>query len=234
MHNQLILSILTEEQLCEVTKRQLEMQERFRCVPDSGLHIEYLGKRFIVYKNVFWPFDDSKPLVENYKVNSGDCVLDVCTGSGVIAVLSAYKGAKKVVALDINPDAVKTAKSNAKLHGFDNLIDVKLSDMFDALQSDEQFDVITGNLPFRNKIATDFVELSQWDTNLYVQRRFFAEVNKYLKPNGRIYLSQANFGAVDEMTQFADALGFAVKLIGQKTMTNNDPRIFYAFELTRK
>jgi len=36
------------------------------------------------------------------------------------------------------------------------------------------------------------------------------------------------------MKQLADASRFAVKLIGQKTMPNNDPRIFYAFELTRK
>ena len=226
--------MLTKEQLDEITIRQKEMQKHFRTVPDNGQHIEYLGKKFIVYKNVFWPFDDSKPLVENYRIKSGDYVLDVCTGSGVIAVFSAYKGAKKVVALDANPDAVKTAKENAMLHGFADTIDVRLSDMFDALQANEQFDVITGNLPFRNKTATDYVESSQWDTNLEAHRRFFTEVNKYLKPNGRIYLSQANFGAVDEMKQLADASRFAVKLIGQKTMPNNDPRIFYAFELTRK
>ncbi len=187
-----------------------------------------------VGKNVFWPFDDSKPLVENYRINSGDYVLDVCTGSGVIAIFSAYKGAKKVIALDINPDAVKTAKENTKLHRFGEIIDIRLSDMFDALQNGEQFDVITGNLPFRNKTATDYVESSQWDTNLNVHKRFFAEVNRHLKPNGRIYLSQANFDAVEEMKQLANISGFAVKLIGQKTMPNNDPRIFYAFELTRK
>ncbi|MBI4098540.1 MAG: tRNA (adenine(22)-N(1))-methyltransferase TrmK, partial [Candidatus Magasanikbacteria bacterium] len=176
----------------------------------------------------------SKPLVENYKITPGDHVLDVCTGSGVIAVFSAYKGAKKVVALDVNPDAVKTAKANTKLHGFDHSIDIRLSDMFDTLHADEQFDVITGNLPFRNQTAIDYVESSQWDTDLAIHRKFFVEVNKYLRSNGRIYLSQANFGAVDEMKQLADASGFAVKLIGQKTMPNNDPRIFYAFELTRK
>ena len=226
--------MLTEEQLDEITRRQKEMQEQFRSVPDRGQHIEYLGKKFIVYQNVFWPFDDSQPLVENYKINRGDYVLDAGTGSGVIAVFSASKGAKKVVALDINPDAVKTAKENVILHGFADTIDVRLSDMFDALLADERFDVITGNLPFRNKTATDYVESSQWDTNLNFHKRFFTEVSRYLKPTGRIYLSQANFGAVDEMKQLADASGFAVKLIGQKVMSNNDPRIFYAFELTRK
>lgn len=224
----------TNKPLEEITKIQKEMQERFRSVPDDGKFIEYLDKKFIVYKNVFWPFDDSKPLVKNYHINPEDHVLDVCTGCGVIAIFSAYKGAGKVVALDINPDAVRAAKKNVKLHGFDNIIEVRLSDMFNALRDDEQFDVITGNLPFRDEPAKDYVESSQWDTDLYVHRRFFAEVNKYLKQQGRIYLSQANFGAIDEMKQLAAAAGFVVKCIGQKTMHGDDPRIFYAFELTRK
>lgn len=223
----------TNKPLDEITEIQKEMQERFRLVPDDGKFIEYLGKKFIVYKNVFWPFDDSKPLVENYHINPGDRVLDVCTGCGVIAIFSAYKGAEKVIALDNNPDAIRAAKENAKLHGFDTLIDVRLSDMFDALRDDEQFNVITGNLPFRDEPANDYVESSQWDTDLYAHKRFFAKVNKYLKPHGRIYLSQANFGAIDEMKQLAEAAGFVIECIGQKTMLNDDPRVFYAFELTR-
>lgn len=227
------LCSIDAEQIENITKRQIAMQNKFRGVPDSGVKVEYLGKEFIVYRNVFWPYEDSKPLVENYKINSGDYVLDVCTGSGVIAVFSAYKGAEKVVAIDLNPDAVRTAKENAKLHGFSDIIDVRLSDMFTSIRDDEQFDVITGNLPFRNKHASDFVESSQWDTDFEVHKKFFAGVNKYLKPNGRVYLSQANFGPIEEMKKLANASGFYVELIGEKTMSDNDPRIFYAFELTR-
>ena len=59
------------------------------------------------------------------------------------------QGRKGVVALDISVDAVKTAKENARRHGFKDTIDVRLSDMFDALRDGEKFDVITGNLPFK-------------------------------------------------------------------------------------
>lgn len=226
--------MLTEKQIKEITQMQLERQRNLRSVPNEGIKIGYLGKEFLVYKNVPWPFDDSMPLVENYTINSGDYVLDICTGSGVIAIFSAYKGAGKVVAVDINPDAIRTTKTNAQLHGFSDTIDVRLSDMFDTIRDDEKFDVITGNLPFRNKKASDYVESSQWDTNLNAHRKFFAAVNRYLKPNGKIYFSQANFGAVDEMRQLADSSGFTVKLIGQKTMPEGDPRIYYAFELIKK
>ena len=211
---------------------QQEKQNLFRAVSDNGKMIEYLGKEFIVYKNVFWPSDDSKPLVENYTINPNDYVLDVCTGSGVIAVFSAYKGAKKVVALDISADAVKTAKENAKRHGFGDIIDVRLSDMFDSLQEGEKFDVITGNLPFKNRTAHDAVEATFWDTNLEVQKKFFNNIHKYLKPKGRVYITQSNYGAVEEMKQTAKALGFAIRLIGQKIMSHNDSRIFYAFVIS--
>lgn len=226
--------MLTKGQLDEITRKQKEKIKQFKAVPDGGQTVEYLGKKFIVYKNVFWPSDDSKALVENYAINSGDCVLDVCTGSGVIAVFSAYKGAKKVVALDIGPYAVKTTKENAKIHGFENIIDVRLSDMFGALKDDEQFDVITANLPFKNKTAGDSAEATMWDTNLKVQKEFFAKVHKYLKPNGKIYITQSNYGAVDGMKQLADASGFSVKLIGQKAMPDKDPRVFYAYVLEKK
>lgn len=223
--------MLTKEQIDEIIEAQKEKQKLFRAVSDSGKVIEYLGKKFIVYKNVFWPYEDSKALVENYTIKSGDYVLDVCTGCGVIAVFSAYKGAKKVVALDVSEDAVKSAKENAKCHGFEEVIDVRLSDMFAALKDDEKFDVVTGNLPFKNMTAKDSAEATMWDTNLEVQKKFFNNVRKYLKPNGRIYITQSNYGAVSEMKQLAASSGFTINLIGEKKMPNNDPRVFYAFSL---
>src|SRR3989344_7271747 len=123
---------MDEKDLTEITRTQTELQNRFRALPEEGTIIEYFGKDFVVYKGVFWPFDDSKPLVENYAIERGESVLDVCTGSGVIAVISAYKGAGKVVALDKNPDAVRAVRVNAKMHGFEGTIDVRLSDMFEA------------------------------------------------------------------------------------------------------
>lgn len=221
--------MLTKKQLDYITRLQIERQREFKKIPKKGIKVRYLGKEFVVLKNVFAPFDDSMPLVENYQINPGEEVLDVCTGSGVIAIFSAYKRAKKVVALDINPEAVKCAKVNVKLHGFSHIIDVRLSDVFSAVRKDEKFNVITGNLPFRDKRAPDLVAASQWDTNLKAHRDFFSAVKNYLKPNGRIYLSQANFGAVKEMKEMARKAGLRMKLIGKKEMPQNDPRIFYAF-----
>ncbi|MBI4174240.1 MAG: tRNA (adenine(22)-N(1))-methyltransferase TrmK, partial [Candidatus Aenigmarchaeota archaeon] len=64
------------------------------------------------------------------------------TGCGVIAIFSAFKGASRIVAVDINPGAIKSARANAERFGFKKIIDTRLSDMFAAIKPDEKFDVI--------------------------------------------------------------------------------------------
>lgn len=225
--------MLTQQQLDEITKSQIAKQNKFRAVPESGQYIGYLGKKFLVYRDVFWPYDDSAALVNNFIVKPGEIVLDIGTGCGVIAIFAAEKGAKKVIAVDINPAAIKAAKQNAKVYGYEGIIDARCSDLFQEISDQEKFDVIIVNLPFRNKKAKDHVEASFWDSAFDSNQRFFQEVNKYLKKEGRIYISQANYGNVEEMNRLAKKAGFTTKLIGKKTMGANDVREFYAYELRR-
>lgn len=210
---------------------QKRRQKLFKSTPAKGVRSKYLGKEFIVYKNTFRPFEDSIPLVKNLKIKKGEKVLDVGTGSGVIAIFACYKGAGSVVAIDVNPDAVRSAKANVKLHNFTKKIKVFKSNLFADVPK-IKFDVITFNPPFRNKKAPDIVASSQWDTNLSTHKKFFREVGKYLKNNGHIYIAQANFGAKDEMCKLAEKQGFKVQLIGQKKKYKGE-EIFYAFILTK-
>lgn len=199
----------------------------FKAVSAQGKIIQYLGKTFVVYKNTFWPFRDSQPLVKNFKIKKGEHVLDMGTGSGVIAIFACYRGAEKVVAVDINPAAIKSTRHNAKMHGFEKMIVVKRSNLFENIGK-EQFDVITANLPFRNKRAHDVVAKSQWDTGLKTNKQFFKEVRKHLRPKGRIYFAQSNFGAIEEIKTLAKAARFSIKVIGRQSA---DGKVFYAFVL---
>lgn len=223
--------MFTQQQLADITRSQEAKQKKFRSVPANGITINYLGKKFTVYRNVFWPYEDSMLLVQKYVIKPGERVLDVGTGCGVIAVFSACKGATKVVAVDISPAAVRATKKNAQIHGFSKIIDARRSDLFDKLRAGETFDVITANLPYRNKPAKDIVEASFWDPGFRTYKRFFWEAGKYLNSNGRIYLAQANYGDVAAMKRLAKTAGFIVKLIGKNPMPGKDPRIFYVFEL---
>ncbi|KQX02101.1 methyltransferase [Massilia sp. Root418] len=216
----------------KVDRWQRSRQKAFKAVPDEGRTITYLGKKFHVYPETFWPFLDSQPLVRNFRIVPGESVLDVGTGSGVIAVFACYGQAGRVLALDINPAAVRSASRNAHEHGFDGIMEVRRSDLFEAV-GDEQFDVITANLPFRNKTAPDVVARSQWDTDFQTNTRFFREVGKHLKPGGRIYFSHSNFGAVDVVERLAAEAGFSVELLASSVPGEAEERQFYAFLFQR-
>lgn len=211
-----------------IDRWQASRQKLFKSVPSDGRTIQYLGKEFLVYPNTFWPFADSHPLVRSMRISRGESVLDVGTGSGVIAVFACYRGAAKVTAVDINPAAIKSARHNARLHGFDKIMAVKRSNLFDKL-GDEQFDVITANLPFRNKAAPDVVARSQWDTDFQTNTRFFQEAAQHLKPGGRIYFAQASFGAVEEVRKLAKAAGFKVRALASSSTGKTGDKQFFAF-----
>jgi release factor glutamine methyltransferase len=206
-----------------------------RDVPKEGRVVYYLGKRFLVHENVFWPQEDSMPLVKNFIVHPGEKVLDLGTGSGVIAIHAAYKGARSVEAVDINPDAVRCAKMNVKLHGFEKLVSVRESNMLENI-SGGGYDIITGNLPFRKDKSKDVVEKATYSDGLRVYRGLFENAYWCLKNNGRIYLAQANFGEVRGVLDIADKAGFKHGLIGRmrRDPTGDDPRVYYAFEFWRK
>lgn len=227
--------MVSKKDLVKITKLQSARQKEFRETGPNGKMVEYLGKKFVVFKNVFWAFYDN-PLLPNFTVNAGDTVLDVGTGTGVIAIFAAYKGAGKVIAVDLNPAAVACAKENVRRHGFGKIIEVRLSNVFSAIKPTEKFNVIAANLPFRIKPAKDLVEASMWDTGFRVHKAFFKGVSKHLKPNGRIFLDQANYGGLREMKALARKHGFSIKIIGKNTFPKSDPRypaIFYGFELKR-
>jgi len=176
---------------------------------------------------------DSIPLIEKMQIRTGDHVVDVCTGSGVIAVHAALKGAGKVVALDINPNAIKAARENAQKYGVSDKVDVRLSDVYSALEEKETFDIITGNLPFYKHQANDLAEKTTWDQDLNVHKGFFRGAESRLRKNGKVYLVQSNLGPLEQIFEIARQSGFQERCVGEIT-TQNPPRTFYAFEFTRK
>ena len=71
-------------------------------------------------------------------------ILDVGTGSGVISILLAMRGAQYITATDLSPKAIETAKLNARLNNVEH-IHFELADMFP--DADAKFDLIVCNPP---------------------------------------------------------------------------------------
>jgi release factor glutamine methyltransferase len=75
----------------------------------------------------------------------GGAALDVCTGSGAIAISAALAGARSVTAVDISRRAVLTVRLNARLNGV--RVEALRGDLLDAVPG-RRFDVIASNPPY--------------------------------------------------------------------------------------
>lgn len=98
--------------------------------------------------DVYAPQDDSWLLCEvlgRCDLVSGKRVLDICTGSGIIGIEAALRGAREVLALDISPKAVACAGRNAERAGVS--VDVRVGS-FDEARAAGPFDVVVSNPPY--------------------------------------------------------------------------------------
>ena len=217
-----------------IIKRQLALQDSMRLTPVGGVIVPYDGISLSVLPTVFRPLPETFALTNYLFVRPKERVLDVCTGSGVIAINAAIKGAQSVIGLDVNPCSVKCARKNAAHLGFGEIIDIRLSDVFDALSDDEKFDVVTVNPPFLDLAASDPSARAFWDEDLYVHYRFFEGLSRHLAVNGRAYICQANFSPLHLVARMATDARFTLRLIGQTPMFDDIPEAqFLAFEIRR-
>ena len=113
---------------------------------------EFMGLQFKVNSNVLIPRPETELIVEQankfIKENNFKQVLDLCTGSGAIAVSVAhYNDNISVVATDISPKALQVAKENAITNNVSNKVEFIESNMFDNI-IDKKFDIIISNPPY--------------------------------------------------------------------------------------
>ncbi len=145
------------------------VQRRAQAEPVAYLvgHREFFSLDFRVTKDVLIPRPDTETLVieiiEGVKQlaaarhESGDTspvrVIDLCTGSGCVAVSVAKRSqmAKlkvQITATDISPAALAIAAENAAKHGVQDLITFVEGDLFAPVAADSRFDIIASNPPY--------------------------------------------------------------------------------------
>ena len=184
-------------------------------MPSQTKQVRFKNLVFEICDQVYEPSEDSFLFAENLKVEKDDFVLDLGTGSGILAILASQK-AHCVFSVDINPFAVRCAKANAKNNNAQNKMVFVQADMFSVFY-EVKFDLVLFNAPYLPSEGEDNSWIARsWAggaSGRQIIDRFIADVSDFLVPDGRVLMMQSTLAGLDEsITQF-EKRGFKAKVV---------------------
>ena len=193
---------------------------------------EFMEISFFVDENVLIPQPDTEILVEEaiqvLKNITEPKILDLCTGSGAIAIaLKKYIQESKVVASDISPKALKIASKNAK----DNCLNINFlqSDLFADIK--DKFNIIVSNPPYikTKEIATlskevqnePHIALDGGQDGLDFYRSIINKAYNYLENEGYLCL-EIGYDQKEEVIDIINKSKKYKEIIIKKDLSGND------------
>jgi release factor glutamine methyltransferase len=196
-------------------------------------HIDFFGVRILLGRDVLIPRPETEMMVE-YAVKvirgQGDerrttndarrtTILDLCTGSGCIALALAREfTVAQVYGIDISEAATGYARKNAAENDIGNAIFL-CGGIFDAIKGDQLFDVIIANPPYipSSDIESLEPEIKQWEPRtaldggsdgLDAYRSIIPRAGNFLKNNG-ILILELGIGLARPVSGMAETAGFS-------------------------
>jgi release factor glutamine methyltransferase len=180
---------------------------------------EFFGRPFRVDPRVLVPRPETELLVEAAlaALPTGGRALDLCTGSGCVAVsLALGREGARVVATDVSEDALTLARENAAALGA--VVEFATGDLWAAVHGAERFDVIASNPPYipANELAglsrevrrEPCIALDGGSDGLVLLRRIVEEAPSRLHPGGTLCL-EMHESHVETLPALCRAAGFA-------------------------
>jgi ribosomal protein L3 glutamine methyltransferase len=163
------------------------------------------GERFLVDERVIVPRSPiSELLAEGLAPWIDDPdevrqVLDLCTGSGCLAILAAQAFPQAAVdAVDLSDDALAVARSNIALHGLQVRVQALRSDLLSHVPQDRPYDVIVCNPPYVNEQSMQALPpeyrheprlaLAGGGDGMDLVRRILADAPRFMAPEGLLVL----------------------------------------------
>lgn len=137
-------------------------------------------------------------LLRNAEGRIRGSVLDMGTGRGVLAIAAASEPrVTRVVAVDIDPEAVALARGRAEEQGVSERIEFRVGDLFEGLEA-EEFDWILFNPPYLpSEGVADEASWSGGESGKEAIERFLGDAISYLKPSGAILIVYSSQTGLD-------------------------------------
>lgn len=180
--------------------------------------------RLIRLPGVFPPHPETELLASVLAEHGGRAgrALDLCTGSGVLALALARLGAAEVTAVDLGRRAVLSTRLNARRHGV--CIRALRGDLFGPVGG-QRFDLITSNPPYvpaPTAALPRHAAARAWDAGLdgrALLDRICAQAARHLAPGGSLLLTHSSVAGIQESCRRLEASGLDVDVI----RTRQDP-----------
>lgn len=196
----------------------------------------YNKLKIYLHPEVYEPAEDTFLLLESIKINPGQYVFEIGSGTGIIALACAYKGAH-VICSDINPYAVDLIKKNIlenqkKIQGS---IQARLGDLYTPLKPKEQFDVIIFNPPYLPLQPAEHIKDQEWldiatiggTDGLQQTKRFIIDMAKYLRKNGCAYTIVSSLSNIMKFEIFLKDHGFTFKVLKTQKFDGESIHIYH-------
>jgi release factor glutamine methyltransferase len=162
--------------------------------------------RFFISSERFAEFIDGLDL-------KGKRVIDIGTGTGILALAAARAGAENVVAADINPNAARNANENARANGLGERVNGVCSNLLAALAPRPLFDVILSSPPKHAGEPRNLADRGWKAGPAYRDvSALFDQARERLKPGGRIYVMVSSDSDLDLFGKLIDKAGFRARL----------------------
>mgnify|MGYP000572298765 FL=1 len=211
---------LSEEEEKKVNSYFEAIQKRSEKIPLQYITGEqnFCGLDFYVNENVLIPRLDTEVLVEKileYE-EPGQRVMDMCTGSGCIAITLQKLGGFQVMAVDISEEALTLARKNAQRNQAQ--VTFFQSNMFEQLSNTSKVDVIVSNPPYIESKVVDELDdevkkyeprlaLDGMEDGLHFYRILARECKRFLNEGGRLYV-EIGFDQAEAVKEIFGAQGF--------------------------
>lgn len=146
-------------------------------------------------------------------------VADVGTGSGILALAAARAGAANVVAIDINPNAARSARENADANGFGDRVTVVCSNLLAALAPYPRFDVILSSPPSFPGEPLDLADRA-WHAgpNYRDIASLFGQARKRLAPGGSFYVMLSSDSDIEYLGTLVESAGFRWRIVAERSI----------------
>ena len=152
---------------------------------------------------------------------AGARVLDLCTGTGALAVVAAGAGASEVAAVDLSLRSAVATRVNTRRHGAE--VRVLRGDLFAPLDDHERFDLIVSNPPYvpsRSAALPRHTLGRCWDAGLdgrLLVDRICAQAHDRLTPGGSLLLVQSSVTDEARTVEHLQDSGLAVDVVRRRT-----------------